>query len=121
MFCKKGALRNFEKFTGKHLRQSLYRSDCNFIKKETLAQVFSSEYCEISKNIFSYRTPPMAASVDSDLKIKLNGNRLYEAASVNYFGIQIDKRVRWKQKINRFMLNNVNTNAAKIKRDIYWI
>ena len=29
---------------------------CNFIKKETLAQVFSCEFCEISKNIFSYRT-----------------------------------------------------------------
>ena len=26
---------------------------CNFIKKETLAQVFSSEFCEISKNTFS--------------------------------------------------------------------
>ena len=25
---------------------------CNFIKKETLAQVFSWEFCEISKNIF---------------------------------------------------------------------
>ena len=25
---------------------------CNFIKKETLAQVFSCEYCEISKNTF---------------------------------------------------------------------
>ena len=24
---------------------------CNFIKKETLAQVFSCEFCEISKNI----------------------------------------------------------------------
>ena len=27
---------------------------CNFIKKETLAQVFSCERCEISKNTFSY-------------------------------------------------------------------
>ena len=35
---------------------------CNFIKKETLAQVFSYEFCEISKNTFSYRTPPVAAS-----------------------------------------------------------
>ena len=26
---------------------------CNFIRKETLAQVFSCEYCEISKNTFS--------------------------------------------------------------------
>ena len=25
---------------------------CNFIKKETLAQVFSCQFCEISKNIF---------------------------------------------------------------------
>ena len=25
---------------------------CNFIKKETLAQVFSCEFCEISKNTF---------------------------------------------------------------------
>ena len=31
-------------------------------KKETLAQVFSCEFCEISKDIFSYRTPPVAAS-----------------------------------------------------------
>ena len=33
------------------------------IKIETLAQVFSCEFCEISKNTFSYRTPPVAASV----------------------------------------------------------
>ena len=35
---------------------------CNFIKKETLAQVFSCEFCEIYKNIFYYRTPLLAAS-----------------------------------------------------------
>ena len=40
----------------------LQASACNFIKKETLAQVFSCEFCEISKNTFSYRTPPVAAS-----------------------------------------------------------
>ena len=34
---------------------------CNFIKKETLAQVFSSEFCEIAKKTFSYRTPLLAA------------------------------------------------------------
>ena len=36
---------------------------CNFIKKETLTQVFSCEFCQISENTFSYRTPPVAASV----------------------------------------------------------
>ena len=36
---------------------------CKFIKKETLVQVFSCEFCEISNNTFYYRTPPVAASV----------------------------------------------------------
>ena len=35
---------------------------CNFLKKETPAQVFSYEFCEIFKNTFFYRTPPVAAS-----------------------------------------------------------
>ena len=34
----------------------------NFIKEEALTQVFSCEFCEISKNTFPYRTPPVAAS-----------------------------------------------------------
>ena len=68
MFCKRGVLINFPKFTGKHLCQSIFFNkvaDLNFIKKETLTQVFSCEFCEISKNIFSYRAPLMAASVVS--------------------------------------------------------
>ena len=36
---------------------------CNFTKNETLAQVFPCEFCENSKNNFSYRAPPVAASV----------------------------------------------------------
>ena len=43
---RKYILRNFTKYTGKHLCQSL------FIKKKTLAQVLFCEFCEISKNIF---------------------------------------------------------------------
>ena len=35
---------------------------CNFIKKETLAKVFSCEFCEISKTIFFHKTPLVAAS-----------------------------------------------------------
>ena len=52
---KKGILRNFAKFTEKHLCQSLFFNKVtglNFIKNETLAQVFSSEFGEISKNTF---------------------------------------------------------------------
>ena len=36
---------------------------CNFIKKETLAQVFSCEFCEISKNTFFVEHLWTAASV----------------------------------------------------------
>ena len=64
VFCKKGVLRNFAKFTGKHLWPATgLQQACNFIKKDTLAQVFSCEFCEISKNTFFYRTPLVAASV----------------------------------------------------------
>ena len=35
---------------------------CNFIKKETLAQVFSCEFYEISKNTYLHRTLLVAAS-----------------------------------------------------------
>ena len=63
VFCKKGALRNFAKFTWKHLCQSLFLNKVagirllrKAIKKETLEQVFSCEYCEISKNTFLQNT-----------------------------------------------------------------
>ena len=36
----------------------------NFVKKDTLAQVFSCEFCEISKNTFFYRIVLVAASID---------------------------------------------------------
>ena len=35
---------------------------CNFFKKETLVQVFSCKFCEISKNTFVHRTTLVAAS-----------------------------------------------------------
>ena len=65
---RKGVLRNFAKLTGKHLCQSLFFNKvaglrpATLLKKETLAQVFSCEFCEISKNTFFQRTPLVAAS-----------------------------------------------------------
>ena len=83
----KGALKNFAKFTGKQQCQSIFFKKVtglrtgvfwNFAKftgkqqcqstffnkklKETLAQVYFVEFCEISKNTFFYRTPLVAAS-----------------------------------------------------------
>ena len=42
---------------------------CNFIKKETLAQVFFYEFCEIFKNIFFHRTPLVDASTGNVLPV----------------------------------------------------
>ena len=63
VFCKKGALRNFAKFTGKHLCQSIFfnkvaglRLETLFLKKDILAQVFSCEFCEISENTLLQNT-----------------------------------------------------------------
>ena len=67
VFCKKGVIRNFTKFTEKYLWQSFFFNKVAGLRsatlKETLAQVFSCEYCEISKNIFFHRTPLMVVSV----------------------------------------------------------
>ena len=49
VFCKKGVLKNFARLTGKHPCQNLFCRPCNFIKKETLAQVFSREFYKIFK------------------------------------------------------------------------
>ena len=58
VFLKKGAFRNFAKFTGKH---QAYK----FNKNETLTQVFSCEFSEIFKNTFL--TEHLWATAFSDL------------------------------------------------------
>ena len=57
---KKSVLKNFIKFTGKHMYTR--PMVCNFFKKETLARVFSYEFCKIFKTIVFYRTPLVATS-----------------------------------------------------------
>ena len=69
VFCKKGVHENFAKFTGKHQCQSLFlikldAKASNFIKKETLTQLFSSEFCEI------FRTTPVAAPVTTEAVVQ---------------------------------------------------
>ena len=51
-----------EKIFGRVSFLKFQTSACSFIKKEALAQVFFCEFCEIFKDTFFYRTPPVAAS-----------------------------------------------------------
>ena len=59
VLCKEGVLRNFAKFTGNTCARVSFliklqaEEVCNFIKKGTLAQAFSCEFSEISKNTVS--------------------------------------------------------------------
>ena len=55
-------------FLEKHLQKLFFSSfsglrPATSLKKKILAQVFSYEFCKISKNTFSYGSPPVAASV----------------------------------------------------------
>ena len=61
VFYKKRVLRNFAKFTEKYLCQSLFFDKVAGLAL-TLAQVFSCEFSEISKNTLSCRTPLVATS-----------------------------------------------------------
>ena len=63
---KKVVIKNFAKFTGKHLYQSLFFNKVvglRPIEKGTLAQVFSSDFCEDFKNTFFTEHLRVTASV----------------------------------------------------------
>ena len=53
---RKGVRRDFAKYTEKHLCQSLFLNKVSALKPatllKTLVQIFSWEFCEISKNAF---------------------------------------------------------------------
>ena len=78
---RKGVPRNFAKFTGKQLCQSLF-----FIKKETLAQLFSCEFFEISKNTFLQNTSEqllltcMNVTVNANKHFNINTKNIYKFA-----------------------------------------
>ena len=70
---------------------------CNFIEKETQAQVFSCEFCKTSTNNISYKTPPVTASVLSQLALVVR----------KYLRIQC-KVISLENKINYFRLTTWN-------------
>ena len=65
LFFKEGFLKNFAKFTGKHLRQSLFSnkiaSACNFIKRDSGTSVFLWILPNLLGTLF-FRTPLVTAS-----------------------------------------------------------
>ena len=70
---------------------------CNFIKKETLAQVFSCEFCEISYNTFFTEHVWATASVT-----------LSESKLVTMVWTMIQSHDQEKSKLN----NTINANSG---------
>ena len=72
---KKCVLRNFAKFIEKHLCQSLFFNKVADLRLATLSErrlchVFSSEFCEISKNTFYTEHLQTTASVYLNLQLE---------------------------------------------------
>ena len=68
VFCKKGVLRNFAKFTGKHLCQSLFFNKvtglraATLLKKRLWHRCFTMNFLKFLRTHFFHRTPLVAAS-----------------------------------------------------------
>ena len=67
MLCRKDVLRNFAKFTGKHLCQSLFLIKLhvlglNFFQKRLCYKCFPVNFPKFLRRPFFYRTPRVAAS-----------------------------------------------------------
>ena len=87
VFCKKRILKNFKKFTEKHLHDgdSCKPRACNFIKKETPTQVFY-KFCEILKNTINRLTIILS---HSSWKIyEKFKDAIKQVVNLNKFGIQ---------------------------------
>ena len=89
VFCKKGVVRNSTKFTGKHLCQSLFfnkvAGPATLLQKQTLAQMFSCGFCEISNNTFLHRTPLVTVSVFFHLNVVMKEEELHPLSWCTYF------------------------------------
>ena len=72
MFFKKGVLKNFANFIGKHLCRSLF-----LLKLQTLR-------LEIFKNTFPYRIPPVAASEANQLE-KIGQKIVFHVDDLTFF------------------------------------
>ena len=102
----------------------------NFIKKETLTQVFSCEFFKIAKSKFSYRTPSVAASASIEVLIKIKCN-FYICKLVFYFIVWFKFSSAWfylqwkctKEREKKLTGKNLNVHRQLFKNVIciFWI
>ena len=57
---------------------------------------------------------PRIKKIDFDLKLKLNGQRLYPTKSIKYLGIKIEESLTWNEHINDIAIKLNRANAMLI-------
>ena len=81
----------------------------NFIKKESLSQVFCCEFYEICKNTFFHRAPPVAASVLKSFS-KFTGKYLCRSLFFNKVaGTGLERIMR-----TSYFIEHLQTNASVV-------
>ena len=56
--------------------------------------------------------------LDFNIKLKLNGKRLYPTDLVKYLGIKIDSKLHWKTNVNATAKKLIQANAMLYKKEI---
>ena len=99
-------------FRSRHQRCSVKKgAACNFIKKETLAQVFSQEFCEISKNTFFTEHLRTTASA---VYFTLNRVTLIQITLCSLIQTTLIQTNLWIRLILIFMGTKVSISAGMI-------
>ena len=97
MFCKKGVLKNFANFTGKHLCWSLFTKvaglqTCNFIKKRPQNRCFPEKFVKylqipilnnICERLLFYFSDPLGATAKRNLRFDIF-RQMSNAAKIHY-------------------------------------
>ena len=98
MLVKKGILKNFAIFIGKHLCPKTLQ----LYWKQTPIHVIFCEICEIFKNTFFYSTPPVAATekpISEDIR---NSPCLYDKGNRATYGL------RWRMRATTTKVHKLN-------------
>ena len=95
---------------------------CNFIKKGTLAQVFSCEFYKFFKENFLYRPPPVAASEDTIRMRKICSNLTIKSAkTLHWPAFFLLSSNNWHWMSLAFRYKTSWTCPRKILRNVFKI